>query len=106
MPAPAEIIHLISRFGQHLDEDRGIEDYGRLRGLGNGQRIYPRLCQVFEAADARYKNLKLVEHVAANHFTIPHERLLAEAWSLKSDAEAAVFHKVMQAGKPLGATPP
>jgi hypothetical protein len=48
------------------------------------------------------KNLKLDEHVAAHHYSIPHERLSPEAWSLKSDAEAAVFDKIMQAGKPLG----
>jgi type I restriction-modification system DNA methylase subunit len=34
-------------------EGRGIEDHGRLRALTNGDRIYPRLCQVFEEADAR-----------------------------------------------------
>jgi hypothetical protein len=39
-----------------------------------------------------------IEH----RFTIPHERLSPEAWSLKSDEEAAVFDKVMKAGKPLG----
>jgi hypothetical protein len=37
-------------------EDRGIEDYGRLRALINGNRIYPRLCQLFEAADTRYNS--------------------------------------------------
>jgi hypothetical protein len=37
-------------------EDRGIEDYGRLQALVNGPRIYPRLCQLFEAADARYNS--------------------------------------------------
>jgi hypothetical protein len=37
-------------------EDRGIEDYGRLRALTNGERIYPRLCQLFEAADDRYNS--------------------------------------------------
>jgi hypothetical protein len=37
-------------------EGRGIEDYGRLRALTNGDRIYPRLCQVFEEADARYNS--------------------------------------------------
>ncbi len=37
-------------------EDRGIEDYGRLRALVNGDRIYPRLCQLFGAADARYNS--------------------------------------------------
>ncbi|TRZ84619.1 restriction endonuclease subunit R [bacterium] len=44
----------------------------------------------------------LDEHVSANHFTIPHERLSPEAWSLKSDEEAAVFAKVLKAGIPLG----
>ncbi|MGD0536282.1 MAG: N-6 DNA methylase [Verrucomicrobiota bacterium] len=37
-------------------EDRGIEDYGRLQALVNGDRIYPRLAQLFEAADARYNS--------------------------------------------------
>ncbi len=37
-------------------EGRGIEDYGRLRGLVNGDRIYPRLCQLFEEADRRYNS--------------------------------------------------
>lgn len=44
----------------------------------------------------------LSEYVAANHYSIPHERLLPTAWSLKSDEEAAVFAKIMKAGKPLG----
>jgi hypothetical protein len=37
-------------------EGRGIEDYGRLRALINGGRIYPRLCQMFEEADTRYNS--------------------------------------------------
>ena len=37
-------------------EDRGIEDYGRLRALVNGDRIYPRLVKLFEDADARYNS--------------------------------------------------
>jgi hypothetical protein len=37
-------------------EDRGIEDYGRLRALVNGDRIYPRLAKLFEDADARYNS--------------------------------------------------
>jgi fido (protein-threonine AMPylation protein)/predicted type IV restriction endonuclease len=37
-----------------------------------------------------------------HRFTIPQERLTENAWSLKSDEEAAVFDKVMKAGKPLG----
>jgi hypothetical protein len=37
-------------------EDRGLEDYGRLLALTNGERIYPRLTKLFEAADARYNS--------------------------------------------------
>ncbi len=37
-----------------------------------------------------------------HRFTIPQERLAENAWSLKSDKEAAVFEEVMKAGKPLG----
>jgi type I restriction-modification system DNA methylase subunit len=37
-------------------EDRGIEDYGRLRTLLNGERVYPRLCQLFQQADDRYNS--------------------------------------------------
>src|SRR5712692_9025374 len=37
-------------------EGRGIEDYGRLQALGNGDRIYPRLAQQFEQADDRYNS--------------------------------------------------
>ncbi len=37
-------------------EDRGIEPYGRLQGLTNGPNIYPRLCEVFEDADAKYNS--------------------------------------------------
>ena len=37
-------------------EDRGIEDYGRLQALVNGDRIYPRLAKLFEDADARYNS--------------------------------------------------
>jgi len=44
----------------------------------------------------------LESYVAANHFTIPHERLSSEAWALKSDEEAAVFTKITEAGRPLG----
>jgi fido (protein-threonine AMPylation protein) len=39
-----------------------------------------------------------IEH----RFTIPQERLSEDAWSLKSDEEAAVFDKVIKVGKPLG----
>jgi len=39
-----------------ISEDRGLEDYGRLRALVNGDRIYPRLAHLFEAADARYNS--------------------------------------------------
>lgn len=54
---------------------------------------------------SRVDSLKIRDlsgHVAAHQFTIPHGRLSTEAWALKSDEAAAVFAKVMLAGKPLG----
>lgn len=44
----------------------------------------------------------LDDYVANSAFKIPHERLSAEAWALKSDAEASLFNKILKAGKPLG----
>jgi hypothetical protein len=37
-------------------EDRGIEFYGRLQSLQTGGDLYPRLCQFFQQADARYNS--------------------------------------------------
>ncbi len=37
-------------------EDRGTEDYGRLRTVANGTQTYPRLLELFHAADARYNS--------------------------------------------------
>jgi len=88
-----------------------IVDFGGLAVFANAKDTY--VCIPLLAKGAQQKrveiskvtslqNLKLPEYVAANHFSIAHERLSAESWSLKSDAEAAVFAKVMKAGKPLG----
>ncbi len=37
-------------------EDRGLEDYGRLRNTLNDESIYAGLCQLFRDADARYNS--------------------------------------------------
>ena len=37
-------------------EDRGIEPYGRLLALRNGEHAYPRLCELFRRADERYNS--------------------------------------------------
>jgi len=37
-------------------EDRGIEDYGRLQALLNGDRVYQRLFDLFAQADQRYNS--------------------------------------------------
>ena len=39
-----------------IAEDRGIEDYGALRGICNGANIYVRLQELFEKADDRYNS--------------------------------------------------
>ncbi|HHT9130088.1 MAG TPA: type I restriction endonuclease, partial [Candidatus Brocadiaceae bacterium] len=37
-------------------EDRGIEQYGRLMALKNGDHVYARLCELFHRADERYNS--------------------------------------------------
>jgi hypothetical protein len=37
-------------------EDRGTEDYGKLRTIANGTLTYPRLLEVFRTADQRYNS--------------------------------------------------
>jgi hypothetical protein len=37
-------------------EDRGIEHYGQLQSLLNGQKIYSRMCELFRRADERYNS--------------------------------------------------
>ncbi len=39
-----------------ISEDRGIEPYGRLLEAQQGERVYARLCRLFEAADDRYNS--------------------------------------------------
>ena len=88
-----------------------VVDFGGLPVFANAKDTY--VCIPLLAKGATQERVEvskvqslqipdLAEHVAANHFTIPHERLSPEAWALKSDVEAAVFAKVMRAGKPLG----
>ena len=45
----------------------------------------------------------LTPYVAEHSFSIPADRFSNDAWALKSDAEAAVFEKIIQVGRlPLG----
>ena len=90
---------------------RRIVDFGGLAVFANAKDTYvciPLLEKGGKQKDVEIsqvtslKNLQLMEYVAAHHFNVPTERLSADSWSLKSDAEAAVFAKVMKAGKPLG----
>ncbi len=88
-----------------------IVDFGGLPVFANAKDTY--VCIPLLAKDGKQKRVevskvnsletrRLSDYVVTNHFTIPHERLSSEAWALKSDEEAAVFAKVMKAGKPLG----
>jgi hypothetical protein len=88
-----------------------IVDFGGLPVFANAKDTYvciPLLAkgpQPYRVEVSRVDSLAVQDlgrHVTANHFTIPHDRLSPEAWSLKSDEEAAVFAKVVKAGRPLG----
>jgi hypothetical protein len=88
-----------------------IVDFGGLAVFENAKDTYvciPLLAKTKQPARVQVSVIPSLEiqdldaYVRANRFTVPHRRLSAEAWALKSDKEAAVFDKVMKAGKPLG----
>ena len=88
-----------------------IVDFGGLAVFENAKDTYvciPLLAKTKQPARIEVSRIpsldfSSLEGSAIDHrFTIPQERLTENAWSLKSDGEAAVFDKVMKAGKPLG----
>ena len=88
-----------------------IVDFGGLPVFANAKDTYvciplftkgKQLARVEVAKIPSLEIRDLNEYVTDNSFKIPHDRLSLDAWALKSDAEAAVFDKVMKAGKPLG----
>jgi hypothetical protein len=88
-----------------------IVDFGGLAVFENAKDTYVCIPLLSKARQpprvevARIPSLSVRDvdaYVRDNKLTIPHERLSAEAWALKSNEEAAVFAKVMATGKPLG----
>ena len=88
-----------------------IVDFGGLAVFANAKDTYvciPLLQKGGKQARVEIAKLNSLEfinlndYVSQHHFTIPSERLSAEAWALKSDDEATVFAKIMKTGKPLG----
>lgn len=88
-----------------------ILDFGGLAVFENAKDTYvciPLLAKTkqpprIEVSRIPSLDFSSLDDSAIDHrFTIPQDRLSPEAWSLKSDEEAAVFEKVMKAGKPLG----
>jgi fido (protein-threonine AMPylation protein)/predicted type IV restriction endonuclease len=88
-----------------------ILDFGGLAVFENAKDTYvciPLLVKTKQQARIEVSRIpsldftSLDESATDHRFTIPQERLTENAWSLKSDEEAAVCDKVMKAGKPLG----
>ncbi|THJ18208.1 MAG: restriction endonuclease subunit R [Nitrospira sp. CG24B] len=88
-----------------------IVDFGGLAVFENAKDTYvciPLLAKTKQPARIEVSRIPSLDFASLDdsaidyRFTIPQERLTENAWSLKSDEEAAVFDKVMQAGKPLG----
>ena len=88
-----------------------ILDFGGLAVFENAKDTYvciPLLAKVkqpirIEVSRIPSLDFASLDDSAIDHrFTISQERLVEDAWSLKSDEEAAVFDKVINAGKPLG----
>jgi len=88
-----------------------IVDFGGLAVFANAKDTY--VCIPLLAKGAKQKRVEISEigslevrdltaYVQKNYYTVPHERLSQEAWSLRSDEKAAVLEKTIKAGVPLG----
>jgi predicted type IV restriction endonuclease len=88
-----------------------LVDFGGLPVFANAKDTY--VCipllekgkqpkQIEVARVASLENLNLEDYVQAHSYTIPNAQFNEEAWSIKSNDEAALFAKIMKAGKPLG----
>jgi hypothetical protein len=88
-----------------------IVDFGGLAVFENAKDTYvcvpllakqrqPARVEVAKIASLTFENLD--SEVMPSSYAIPHERLSAEAWSLKSEQETSVFEKIARAGLPLG----
>jgi hypothetical protein len=87
-----------------------IVDFGGLAVFENAKDTYvcvpllakrkqPERIEVARIRSLDFENLDA--HLRPRLYTIPHQRLTPEAWSLKSDAETSVFDKIVRMGTPL-----
>lgn len=72
-----------------ISEDRGIEPYGRLRELLEGNNVYERLCQQFRDADARYNS-------GLFHFQKEKGREDPDSWTLGLYIEDEPLKKIIK----------
>jgi len=68
--------------------------------IAKGTMVKPPQIEICKIPSLEIQNL--MTYVAEHSFSIPADRFSNDAWALKSDAEAAVFEKIMGAGRPLG----
>ena len=92
---------------------RRLVDFGGLPVFANAKDTYVCIPVIAKGSTSKPPRIEickipsleiqnLTSYAAENSFSIPAERFSSTAWALKSDAEAAVFEKIMQAGRPLG----
>lgn len=71
-------------------EDRGIESYGRLQALLNGQKTYARLCELFRQADVRYNSGLFYFSNEKNRHEDPDE------WTLSLNIDDGVLKEIIR----------
>jgi type I restriction-modification system DNA methylase subunit len=103
----------LRRYLKKVGTVRRMVDFGGLPVFANAKDTYVCIPLIAKGSTAKPPRIEickipsleiqdLTPYVSENSFSIPAERFSNEAWALKSDAEAAVFEKIMQAGRPLG----
>jgi hypothetical protein len=76
-------------------EDRGVEKYEQLKGLLNGEAIYPKLCDLFIHADSRFNS-------GLFHFKEEQDRANPDLLTLKLQIDDKPLSKIISSLYPPG----
>ena len=88
-----------------------IVDFGGLAVFENAKDTYvcvpllskqpqPEHTQIAKVTSLDFEDLDA--YVSPRVYTIPHQNLSPEVWSIRADSEISVFQKIVKAGEPLG----
>ncbi len=103
----------LRRFLKKAGTVRRLVDFGGLPVFANAKDTYVCIPLIAKSSMAKPPRIEICKipsleitnltlYISKNSFSVPDDRFSTDAWALKSDAESAVFEKILLCGCPLG----